>query len=171
MSENRDDFVRVRVPQSLFEAQRIEAILDEASIESWLVPYHDTAMDGLYQMQKGWGEVRVSDSHKDQAQKILDERLPMTVGITEEELARQALDSRADAQSAPEAKATKGRVNWDVAGILLACLAALVGYVFWRVSGEGGWGDLDIFQWVVLSVLAVYGMLMFYLLVRRRPGD
>ncbi len=168
MSENRDDFTRIRVPQSLFEAQRVEAILDQASIESWLVPYHDSAMDGLYQMQKGWGEVRVPDSQKDDARKILAERMPMTVGITEEELAKQALDApAAPAAPAPTERPRRGHVNWDVTGILLACLAALVGYVFWRVSGEGNWHDLDLFQWIVLAVLVVYGLVMFYLLARR----
>ncbi|HUU01535.1 MAG TPA: DUF2007 domain-containing protein [Myxococcota bacterium] len=167
MSENRDDFTRIRVPQSLFEAQRVEAILDEASIESWLVPYHDSAMDGLYQMQKGWGEVRVPDSQKDDARKILAERMPMTVGITEEELAKQALD--APGVHEPADRPRGGHVNWDVTGILFACLAALVGYVFWKVSGEGSWHDLDLFQWIVLAVLAVYGLVMFYLLARWRP--
>ncbi len=169
MSENRDDFTRIRVPQSLFEAQRIEAILDEASIESWLVPYHDTAMDGLYQMQKGWGEIRVPESQKEEARKILAERMPMTVGITEDELAKQALDTPGD--HAPAERPRRGRINLDVTGILLACLAAIVGYVFWKVSGEGSWSDLDLFQWIVLSVLTVYGLVMFYLLARRQPKD
>jgi len=50
----KNESVRLRVVQSLFEAERVQALLEQAGIECLVVSYHDTAMDGLYQASQGW---------------------------------------------------------------------------------------------------------------------
>lgn len=47
------------------EAQRFAAILDEKEIPHQIVTYHDSAYDGLFQMQKGWGHIASSAEYID----------------------------------------------------------------------------------------------------------
>ena len=47
------------------EAQRFAAILDEEEIPHQIVTYHDSAYDGLFQMQKGWGHIASSAEYID----------------------------------------------------------------------------------------------------------
>ncbi len=51
------DYERVLVLENEIEAQRFGLILDEEGIPYRYVSYHDTAYDGLFQMQRGWGHV------------------------------------------------------------------------------------------------------------------
>jgi len=46
--------------QNDIEAQRFGAILDEEGITHRVVSYHDTAYDGLFQMQFGWGHLEAA---------------------------------------------------------------------------------------------------------------
>ena len=39
------------------EARLLSSLLDQDGVPHVLVSYHDTAYDGLFQMQKGWGHV------------------------------------------------------------------------------------------------------------------
>ena len=41
-----------------FEAGLLDALLDEQGIPHLMISYYDTAYDGLFQTQKGWGHVR-----------------------------------------------------------------------------------------------------------------
>jgi len=52
-----DEFIRVFVLESIIEAQLVAAILAEQHIPHQIRSYHDTAYDGLFQFQRGWGEV------------------------------------------------------------------------------------------------------------------
>jgi len=55
------------------EARLIESILKEREIPHMLRSYHDTAYDGLFQTQKGWGEIRAPESHEEEILAIIDE--------------------------------------------------------------------------------------------------
>ena len=46
------------------EAKLIASILDEKKIPYILNSYHDSAYDGLFQSQKGWGHLEALDIHK-----------------------------------------------------------------------------------------------------------
>jgi len=56
-----NDYVRVTVLENEIEARLVESILQERDIPHRMVSYHDTAYDGLFQTQKGWGDIRVPE--------------------------------------------------------------------------------------------------------------
>jgi hypothetical protein len=56
------DCVKICVLENEIEARLLEAILKEQHIPHLLQSYYDTAYDGLYQSQKGWGDVRAPSS-------------------------------------------------------------------------------------------------------------
>ncbi len=66
------EFIKVAVLENTIEAQLIDSILDEHNIPHLLHSYHDTAYDGLFQVQKGWGELRAPLSFKDDILEILN---------------------------------------------------------------------------------------------------
>ena len=66
-------FVKVSVLDNEIEAQLLDSILDEREIPHLMVSYHDTAYDGLFQTQKGWGHVSSPSSFKQEILEILHE--------------------------------------------------------------------------------------------------
>jgi len=84
-----ESLVSVRALQSLFEAQRAEAILAEAGITTQVISHRDTAYDGLFQFTQGWGTLRVAEADRDRAAALLEQSLPLAV--PEEELVAEAL--------------------------------------------------------------------------------
>ena len=64
-----DAFIKISGLENTLEAQRIEAILNEQHIPYRIRSFHDTAYDGLFQFQKGWGELYAPSDFKDE---ILD---------------------------------------------------------------------------------------------------
>jgi hypothetical protein len=69
---DRLEFIKVAILENTIEAQLIDSILDEHNIPHRLRSYHDTAYDGLFQMQKGWGELHAPLSFKDDILEILN---------------------------------------------------------------------------------------------------
>jgi hypothetical protein len=70
MDENHEQaFIEVSVLENIIEAQVIESILTEQNIPHRIRSYHDTAYDGLFQVQKGWGQLCAPQTYK---QEILD---------------------------------------------------------------------------------------------------
>jgi hypothetical protein len=51
------EFVKIAALDNIAEAQLIGSILDEREIPHRIRSFHDTAYDGLFQVQKGWGDV------------------------------------------------------------------------------------------------------------------
>lgn len=54
---NTYEFVRIAILDNIIEAQLVESILKEQNIPNRIRSFHDTAYDGLFQFQKGWGEL------------------------------------------------------------------------------------------------------------------
>ena len=52
-----EDFIKIAVLENIIEAQLIESIMREQNIPHRIRSFYDTAYDGLFQVQKGWGEV------------------------------------------------------------------------------------------------------------------
>jgi hypothetical protein len=67
-----DDYVKVIVLDNEIEAQLLDSILSERDIPHLMVSYHDTAYDGLFQTQKGWGHVSAPAPFKQEILEILD---------------------------------------------------------------------------------------------------
>lgn len=65
-------FEKIAVLESPFEAQVAASILEDEEIPHMIRSYHDTAYDGLFQMQKGWGEIRALPGDADRVREILD---------------------------------------------------------------------------------------------------
>ena len=127
MTEKHEEkFVRLKVVQSLFEGQRIQALLQAASIPVMLNSYGDTALDGLYQAQKGWGEIRVPESRKDEAETIIEEHAPQTTGLPEAEIEKQALSEET---TAPKIT-TPASFKW-ILWVILSVITLLVAYFLW----------------------------------------
>ncbi len=56
-----------------FEAQLLESILRERGIPHLMRSYYDTAFDGLFQTQKGWGYVSAPQEYLDEIMEILSD--------------------------------------------------------------------------------------------------
>ena len=68
-----DDYVKATVLENEDEARLIESILSERGIPHLMRSYYDTAFDGLYQTQKGWGYVSAPESFKDEIIEIISD--------------------------------------------------------------------------------------------------
>lgn len=69
-AENQE-YVRIIVLDSHVEAQLVASILDEREIPHVVRSYHDTAYDGLFQVQKGWGEISAPSSFKSEIKEVV----------------------------------------------------------------------------------------------------
>lgn len=67
-----DSYIKVAVLENSIEAQLIESILIEKEMPYRIRSFHDTAYDGLFQMQKGWGELFAPSSFKEEIIEIVD---------------------------------------------------------------------------------------------------
>ena len=55
--ENGKNFVRIAILENTFEADLLVSALKDLGIGHQIRSFHDTAYDGLFQVQKGWGEI------------------------------------------------------------------------------------------------------------------
>jgi len=67
------DFVKIADLENDFEAQLLDSILTERDIPHLMRSYHDTAYDGLFQTQKGWGNVCAPLPCRDEVLEILSD--------------------------------------------------------------------------------------------------
>lgn len=77
-------FEKAATLENYFEAQLLESILVEREIPHRMRSYHDTAFDGLFQTQKGWGYVSCPKDHVAEIREIIEE-IRRSEGFTEEE--------------------------------------------------------------------------------------
>ena len=68
-----EDYTKVATLENQFEAQLLASILSERGIPHRLRSYHDTAFDGLYQTQKGWGYVSAYKKDHPEIKEILED--------------------------------------------------------------------------------------------------
>lgn len=66
-------FVKVAVLENQIEAQLLGSMLDQLNIPHRLRSFHDTAYNGLFQLQKGWGELFAPRQFKIEISDILFE--------------------------------------------------------------------------------------------------
>ncbi len=52
------------------EAQLISSILDEREIPHHMHSYHDSAYDGIFQVQLGWGHIEAPEEYREEIEKI-----------------------------------------------------------------------------------------------------
>ena len=51
------DYIKIVVVDNIIEAQLLQGLLEEQKIPHRIRSFHDSAMDGLYQMGRGWGQI------------------------------------------------------------------------------------------------------------------
>ena len=73
MSGDSEDFKKIVVLENEIEARLMDSILTEREIPHRLKSYHDTAYDGIFQVQKGWGHVEAPESYRDEITAIQQE--------------------------------------------------------------------------------------------------
>jgi hypothetical protein len=66
------DYIKITVLENTVEAQLIDSILSEKNIPHRTRSFHDTAYDGLFQFQKGWGELYAPLKLKSEILKIIE---------------------------------------------------------------------------------------------------
>jgi hypothetical protein len=71
--ETTDQWVKVGTVENRFEGDRISYALQEAGIPFLIKSFLDTAYDGLYIPQKGWGVVMVPKKNCEEAEKLIFE--------------------------------------------------------------------------------------------------
>ena len=55
--EQESPFIKIAVLENAIEAQLLSSVLTQYEIPHRVRSYYDTAYDGLFQLQKGWGEI------------------------------------------------------------------------------------------------------------------
>ncbi len=69
--EETKSLVKVYTLKDRFEADLIKMELEKEGIPVLIRYFKDTAYDGIYIPQKGWGEVRVPEKEKERAKEII----------------------------------------------------------------------------------------------------
>lgn len=67
------EFINVATLDNIIEAQLMDSILNEQNIPHRIRSYHDTAYDGLFQFQLGWGEIWAPFLNKEEILGILND--------------------------------------------------------------------------------------------------
>lgn len=68
-----DQWVKAGTVENRFEGDRISQALQEAGIPFFIKSFLDTAYDGLYIPQKGWGVVMVPERNREEAKRLISE--------------------------------------------------------------------------------------------------
>ena len=66
-----EEYTKVAILDNEIEARLLDSVLTEREIPHLMRSYHDTAYDGLFQTQKGWGIVSAPDSCHQEISEIL----------------------------------------------------------------------------------------------------
>lgn len=66
-------FITVAVLENEVEAQLVASILDDRQIRHRIRSHHDTAYDGLFQIQKGWGDIEAPEHLQQEILEIIDQ--------------------------------------------------------------------------------------------------
>ncbi len=70
---DKHEFINVAILENIIEAQLIDSILNEQNIPHMIRSFYDTAYDGLFQFQMGWGEICAPLSYKQEIIDILND--------------------------------------------------------------------------------------------------
>lgn len=68
-----EGYVKAATLENEIEALLLESVLKERGIPHFLRSYHDTAYDGLFQAQKGWGVVTAPEDRLEEILEILQD--------------------------------------------------------------------------------------------------
>ncbi|MDZ7833076.1 MAG: hypothetical protein U5L07_15110 [Desulfobacterales bacterium] len=66
------EYIHIAPIENAIEGQLMGSILTDQDIPHRIHSFHDTAYDGLYQFQKGWGEITAPEKYRDSILDILE---------------------------------------------------------------------------------------------------
>lgn len=66
-----EKFIQIAVLDNEVEARLLGSILTEQQIPHTIQSYHDSAYDGMFQLQRGWGCIVGQEAKKDEILEIL----------------------------------------------------------------------------------------------------
>jgi hypothetical protein len=66
-----EEYKKVATLENEIEARLLDSILNERNVPHLITSYYDTAYDGLYQIQKGWGYISAPDAYLEEIREIL----------------------------------------------------------------------------------------------------
>ena len=68
-----EGYIKIAILENEIEAGLLESILTERDIPHHIMSYYDTAYDGLFQTQKGWGRVSAPGIYQEEILEILSD--------------------------------------------------------------------------------------------------
>lgn len=68
---NNQRFIRIVILENAIEAQLVHSILDQHQIPHRIRSFYDTAYNGLFQMQHGWGELTAPAAYRQEITDIV----------------------------------------------------------------------------------------------------
>ncbi len=68
-----NEYTKVTLLDNDFEAQLLGSILTERKVPHMIRSYYDTAFNGLFQAQKGWGYISAPPDCHDEILEIVDD--------------------------------------------------------------------------------------------------
>jgi len=78
-----EEFKKILVLENEIEARLLDSVLTERSIPHRIRSYYDSAYDGIFQAQKGWGVVLAPRQYQDEIEAIYQD-LPLEEGERED---------------------------------------------------------------------------------------
>jgi hypothetical protein len=66
-----DEYQKAVILENEIEARLLDSVLTERDIPHIMASYYDTAYDGLYQTQKGWGYISAPHAYHEEIQEII----------------------------------------------------------------------------------------------------
>ena len=84
--EEMEEFKKILILENEIEARLLESVLTERKIPHRIRSYHDSAYDGIFQAQKGWGAVLAPPEYQEEIQSIYED-LPLGEAAPVEEKA------------------------------------------------------------------------------------
>ncbi|KPK46356.1 MAG: hypothetical protein AMK74_00545 [Nitrospira bacterium SM23_35] len=67
----KEEYKKVATLENEIEARLLDSVLDERNIPHLIISYYDTAYDGLYQTQKGWGYISAPGAYLEKIREII----------------------------------------------------------------------------------------------------
>ena len=64
---------KIATLDNIVQAQMLESILNDQGIPHVMQSYHDSAYDGLFQGQMGWGHIEAPEEHESEILALLDD--------------------------------------------------------------------------------------------------
>ncbi len=65
-----EEFKKILILENEIEARLLDSVLNERNIPHRVRSYHDSAYDGIFQTQKGWGVVMAPSEYEEEVLSI-----------------------------------------------------------------------------------------------------